>query len=62
MMNFILQKIKLFTSFRNKTLVEIFQLVEVVKSPGPDIIEWRNKIVVIIRESLDIIKQDSKPS
>lgn len=54
------EKMKLFTSFRNKTLVEIFQLVEAVKSPGPDIIEWRNKIVVIIRESLDIIKQDFK--
>jgi hypothetical protein len=54
------KKMKLFTALRNKTLVEIFQLLETVKSPSSNISEWRHKIVTIIRESLDIIKQDFK--
>jgi hypothetical protein len=54
------EKMKLFTSLRNKTLVEIFQLIETVKTPASNISEWRNKIVMIIRESLDLIKQDFK--
>ncbi len=52
------EKIKLFTSLRNKTLVEIAQLINTVKSPSSNISEWRHKIVMIIRESLEIIKQD----
>ena len=52
------EKMKLFTSVRNKSLVEISQLIETVKSPSSNISEWRNKIVMIIRESLDLIMQD----
>jgi hypothetical protein len=56
------EKKLLFTSKRNAFLEEAKELILLIQKPSPadTVKHWRDKIVIVIRQALDIIKQDLK--